>query len=445
MCGNSDILALIDYFTNGADLSDRDWENYNFYDLWNALENGETPPIRVVCSTLSIPEILSITKAVLGDFTNPSDFIGSNIDLYQLYLLAIGQEEASPTFGNYCIYSLYQVFSVGLTAKFRQAQDFKITLNKAAYLPNVTYNQSQSFDALISKSANVGSVIFNQPQLLTAELAGSFLGLLDEYPGAAVAYSIRLLNSEYSGALVEIRKSGDNELKSFYPDENNELSLNSTDGAGNTLLDWIGIENGFVRTWYDQSGNSNNATMTTVANQLQLITAGIINTENAKPSLNTESTGGQFITTNYPLPLEFSLFATSKSNLSGTYATLCGSDDSFNDWIWEIFRNNKFQLRPDNGSYYLGADLTAIQNLVSTHYNGTVNGDLNAYYNGVSYISESSVSMPAPVGNLQICCAASKPAYMFRGNIQEFIIYPSDQEGNRLGIEGDINDYFSIY
>ena len=57
----------------------------------------------------------------------------------------------------------------------------------------------------------------------------SFVGLLDTYGGAAAAYSVRLLKSDYSGALVEIRRSSDNAVKSFYPDANNELSLTSED------------------------------------------------------------------------------------------------------------------------------------------------------------------------------------------------------------------------
>ena len=41
--------------------------------------------------------------------------------------------------------------------------------------------------------------------------------------------------------------------------------------------------NGFVTTWYDQSGNGRNATQATAANQPSIVTAGVVNTVNGKP------------------------------------------------------------------------------------------------------------------------------------------------------------------
>jgi hypothetical protein len=35
-------------------------------------------------------------------------------------------------------------------------------------------------------------------------------GILDEYPGAAAAYSLRLLNTDYTGDAVVVRRASDN-------------------------------------------------------------------------------------------------------------------------------------------------------------------------------------------------------------------------------------------
>ena len=70
----------------------------------------------------------------------------------------------------------------------------------------------------------------------------AFTGLLDDYGSATVAFSVRWLNSSYSGALVRIRRSSDSAEKDFYPDSNNELSMSSEDGAGTSLSSWISTD-----------------------------------------------------------------------------------------------------------------------------------------------------------------------------------------------------------
>ena len=51
------------------------------------------------------------------------------------------------------------------------------------------------------------------------------------------------------------------------------------------LLSFVGNGNGFVRTWYDQSGNGRNATQTTAAGQPQIVINGVIQTQNGRPTV----------------------------------------------------------------------------------------------------------------------------------------------------------------
>jgi hypothetical protein len=53
----------------------------------------------------------------------------------------------------------------------------------------------------------------------------------------------------------------------------------------NALLAHVGLGNGFVTTWYDQSGNGLNATQTTAANQPRIVSNGVIETQNGRPAL----------------------------------------------------------------------------------------------------------------------------------------------------------------
>ena len=92
---------------------------------------------------------------------------------------------------------------------------------------------------------------------------GAFVGLLDLYPSASVAYSLRRLSSTYTGNAIRVRRSSDNTEQNIGFDAFGNLDTTA-------LTTFCSGTNGFVTTWYDQSGNSRNATQTTAANQPQI-------------------------------------------------------------------------------------------------------------------------------------------------------------------------------
>ncbi len=118
--------------------------------------------------------------------------------------------------------------------------------------------------------------------ILTAAATSSFVGLLDTYPGAAVAYSLRKLRNGYTGACVRVRRSSDNA----------ESDINFT-GAGYidtaALLSFCGSSNGFVTIWYDQSVNANNATQTNAIDQNKIVNLGSLYTLGTKSSIYFEN------------------------------------------------------------------------------------------------------------------------------------------------------------
>jgi hypothetical protein len=108
----------------------------------------------------------------------------------------------------------------------------------------------------------------------------SVSGLLHDYPNAAAAYSVRQLtiyNNGYKEKLIRIRRSSGGETDVF-ADDSYELSLNSRVSAGGTLGNWIGSDDGFVKTWYDQSTNGNDATQSTPAAQPKIVSGGSLAT-----------------------------------------------------------------------------------------------------------------------------------------------------------------------
>ena len=100
---------------------------------------------------------------------------------------------------------------------------------------------------------------------IDAELVPDFVGFLDDYNLITTGiYSVRRARSDYSGALLRIRReSDDEEMDIGFDSEGNldELDFISFVGIGNS---------GRVVTWYDQSGNGRDATQSDKAAQPEI-------------------------------------------------------------------------------------------------------------------------------------------------------------------------------
>jgi len=89
--------------------------------------------------------------------------------------------------------------------------------------------------------------------------------LLDSYSGASGAFSTRKLSSSYSGNCVKVRNDSD-ELADI------GFSGGSIDSAA--LETHCGSGDGFVHTWYDQSGNGRNVTTTSSDEEPRIFNSG---------------------------------------------------------------------------------------------------------------------------------------------------------------------------
>ncbi len=117
-----------------------------------------------------------------------------------------------------------------------------------------------------------------------------FVGLLDTYTSAKIAYSLRKLDSNYTGNAIRVRRSSDNSEQDI-GFTNNELDTTS-------LLSFVGSNDGYVTTWYDQSGNTNNATHNNASTQPLIVSSGVVNTINSKPSIKFNGIAKLNISTN---------------------------------------------------------------------------------------------------------------------------------------------------
>ena len=255
-----------------------------------------------------------------------------------------------------------------------------------------------------------------------------FTALLDDYSGATAAYSLRLLDSTYTGNAIKVRRASDNTEQDI-GFSNNELDTSS-------LETFCSSTDGFVTTWYDQSGNGYNITESTASEQQQIVAAGTTITDGNKPAITiSQSTFGGFT---IPIPSAsaqdfFQVHKTNddrfillKDSASGTryaYATIDGNTSTGlngNYGTPSLYVNGSAQS-PSNRDDLHTSLCTNTQILMSS-----IGGDSSAWTGDVIWGYYSGTNI-------------------YDGNVQEIIFYNSDQSSNRSGIETNINDFYSIY
>jgi hypothetical protein len=275
----------------------------------------------------------------------------------------------------------------------------------------------------------------------------SFVGLLDLYPNAAAAYSLRKLRAAYSGSAIRVRRSSDNIEQNigFTATGNLDTSALTTFCSGT---------NGFVTTWYDQSGNARNATQTTAANQPQIVTTGSILLTNNKPSI-------QFDGSNDELLYNSNLFLGAGQR---TILSVYKPNNSTGSFVYSIFGQSSggaptggytvIQSRTSfvtGDPYFAGfaADLgnglstpNTLQKLAQFNYNGT-QGKL---YKNNTLLQSANITLNAlSTGQIIIGNSLAAPAEFANANIQECIAWASNQDANTSGISTNINTYYAIY
>jgi len=284
-------------------------------------------------------------------------------------------------------------------------------------------------------------------------VGGGYVGLLDLFPNAAAAYSLRKLRAAYSGSAVRVRKE-----VSAVSSETDIGFLG--DGSLDTvsLLTFASDADGgdvFVVTWYDQS-LSNDATQSTGANQPKIVSSGAVITEgtSAKPAIDFDGTSNYFTlggTNDAGMIGNISVFSVNKNlgvSTSVIISTGLTGSSSASLMQWSLTGNtsNRYKGTTSDGTTRINEDVTAAnygsQVLVSMINNES--GNLQLFADGVGSTGQTAV---APMNDanypLQIGRDVFRSSYYFSGSMQELVMYSSLP--NRTGIETNINTFYSIY
>jgi hypothetical protein len=114
--------------------------------------------------------------------------------------------------------------------------------------------------------------------------------LLDIYPNALTAYSTVRISSSYTGNILRVRRSSDNQEL--------DIPYNGSDVLDESVLSaFIGASDAYVTKWYDQSGNSFDQAQASVLNQPKIATAGTILKEGSRVTVAFDGTDDFTLTT----------------------------------------------------------------------------------------------------------------------------------------------------
>jgi len=261
--------------------------------------------------------------------------------------------------------------------------------------------------------------------------------LLDIYTGAAAAYSLRKLDKDYTGYAIRVRESAGNTLADIGFDSNGDLDTTA-------LLNHTGVASGYVHTWYDQSGNGNNAVESANTQQPQIVASGSVLNIDGNPALSFDGSDDQFFASHADLLNQ------SRVDYFAHYQT---SDNAF------ILLSNP----PSRYGWVIldGSTVTALEGMFGLP-DLYINGSQVSITNGVTTRDDLHTAVvtnaaSATAGALESTLNANTTSfttfgisiytgiYRLNGKLAELIIYTSDQSSNRTGIESNINTYYTIY
>lgn len=271
-----------------------------------------------------------------------------------------------------------------------------------------------------------------------------------------IVYSVRKVVPEYTGYLFRIRRSSDNAEMDIGFDANGNLDTTS-------LMTFVGAGSGYVKLWYDQSGNNYYQQQLTATSQPPIVESGALVTLNSKPSIRFAPPfrlqTAEAIALNIVINTEykntaFTVFnetAHSSGSIIAMQRTPSGTDKRYFVTATHSFSFPDFHLNYDAGNVttrrinkikpdsWLSSQwaMTTISNGLTSKI--LLNGSL--FHSG----SVSGIIDLSDASNLCIGNYTSGAAGIHTGLIQEVIIYDDYlHPAKRISIENNIKSYYGI-
>lgn len=269
--------------------------------------------------------------------------------------------------------------------------------------------------------------------------------LLDTYTGAAVAYSLRKLDKDYAGSAIRVRRKSDNTEQNigFVSDGHlDTASLKTFAGTGATDTAW-------VVSWYDQSGNLDTASRSVATGQPRILTSGVINRENGRPTMVFDG-GDAFQAASATIDAYIIAIVVCKYSGSG--------NRFFIEHHIQSNTNDGFYFNGDNGNSWWtrrnagnhgapGIDNWSGSNQIIANrvYNAT---DQKYYLNNTEQTNGTiigSLRSNSAVTTTFNIMARNLTSLNFSGNTQEVIVWNKDSSTDRSGIVTNINNFYQVF
>lgn len=253
--------------------------------------------------------------------------------------------------------------------------------------------------------------------------------LLDLYPGADAAFSLRKLSSTYTGDVIRVRRTSDN--------------LEQDIGFVNNVLDTLSLSafcngtQGWVTTWYDQSGNNRHVYNFTGSQQPLIFVNASVTSLNGKPSLEFINNSAYLKANPFSGGIVDSQFIVVRANVINCIISDGNTTNNISVWT----TNNPGDLRVFAGNIDIASGIFPLnqQHLLTAITNGPnslIKVDNNEVTKNIGSNVRNGLTLGAH-GGLQF--------NRLQGYFQEYINYPMDMTADRLDIQNEINTYYGIY
>ncbi len=207
--------------------------------------------------------------------------------------------------------------------------------------------------------------------------------------------------------------------------------------------------NGFVDTWYDQSGNGNDAEQPTADNQPKIVNDGSLVKDSDIAGLDFD--GGDFLVASSVSGLEspFSIFSTSvrdATGYTGSFSKSTAANRYFG--LQEATSTSVAAPRNSTSGVSISASVSGVDRLSFALTTGETSTSVGAKGGTLANTTDdygSDFTSGSGLDQLSIGVLRTvSPTGYFNGRIRELIFYTSDQSANRSAVETNTANYYNI-
>jgi len=265
--------------------------------------------------------------------------------------------------------------------------------------------------------------------------------LLNLFPGASAAYSLRKLDTTYAGSAIQVRRTTDNATQDI-GFVNNVLDLTA-------LTTFLGANAGAVSIWYDQSGNGRNLINATAIEQPLVYASGPV-IFNGAPYLRLDGINDRLINTGFDptnagVVSTFTVALAAMSTLNT--AVFLHQDQTVNSRIgqWARFSSGISQSITFNTAQnnFTSNGITVTNSVPYVYTSIRRPANVQSYVNGTT--GGSVATTGTPIFNAAATVYVGRRATeALAGLMSEVVMYPLDQTTTRAAIEQNIRNYYGF-